>query len=429
MQTAPDETLAQAEYDRFVERNLKRNYAANYAHGMLGLTGFRVINAPTFLPAYLHAVSGSSAIVGLGVALQQVGMIVSPILSANFIEHRRKVLPAVVWVGGLARVQILGLAAAGWLLSGEALTIGLLLFIALFGVFQGAQGVVGQLLISKVIPISRRGRLQAWRNATGGVIAAGLSYLAGRYLIDTRALGNGYSTTFLLAAILTTIGILVLQFAIREPESVSVREPTPLLQRLREFPHLLSADRGYAMFVAAQCLASLARLAVPFYVLFASTGSGLTGNELGLLSFAYLGADTLCNLLWGYMGDRLGFRSVMLGTIAMWIGATAVLLWSSGSTWLMLVAFFGLGGSQAGYMMGSQTMILEFGSRRELPMRMALSATASGLAGAIGPLAGGVIAAAAGYVPIFWLSIVLLAASLAVIITRVPDPRHRAGAI
>ena len=41
-------------YDRFVRLNLKRNYAAHYLHGMLGMTGFRLINTPTFVPAYLY---------------------------------------------------------------------------------------------------------------------------------------------------------------------------------------------------------------------------------------------------------------------------------------------------------------------------------------------------------------------------------------
>ena len=50
---------ADAAYDRFVETNLKRNYAAHYIHGMLGMTGFRLVNTPTFVPAYIHAISGS----------------------------------------------------------------------------------------------------------------------------------------------------------------------------------------------------------------------------------------------------------------------------------------------------------------------------------------------------------------------------------
>ena len=73
-----DLAAREAEYEKFVWDNLKRNYLGNYLHGMLGMTGFRLVNTPTFLPAYLHMVSGSNAIVGLGLALQQVGGVISP---------------------------------------------------------------------------------------------------------------------------------------------------------------------------------------------------------------------------------------------------------------------------------------------------------------------------------------------------------------
>src|SRR5207302_1285197 len=61
-----DLAVREAQYEKFVWDNLRRNYLGNYLHGMLGMTGFRLVNAPTFLPAYLHMISGSNAIVGLG---------------------------------------------------------------------------------------------------------------------------------------------------------------------------------------------------------------------------------------------------------------------------------------------------------------------------------------------------------------------------
>ncbi len=82
----------EAAYEKLVWDNLPRNYAGNYLHGMLGMTGFRLLNAPTFLPAYLQAISGSSAIVGLGLALQQVGGVISPIFAATRMEHRKIIL-------------------------------------------------------------------------------------------------------------------------------------------------------------------------------------------------------------------------------------------------------------------------------------------------------------------------------------------------
>jgi MFS family permease len=84
--------------------------------------------------------------------------------------------------------------------------------------------VAFQLLLAKVIPIRLRGRLQAWRNLTGGLIAALLSYFAGSWLVANHVWGNGYATTFFLAFVLTSLGCEALQMLMREPEPPSVRE-------------------------------------------------------------------------------------------------------------------------------------------------------------------------------------------------------------
>ena len=49
----------EAEYEKFVWANLRRNYAGHFIHGMLGMTGFRLVNVPTLIPSYLHMMTGS----------------------------------------------------------------------------------------------------------------------------------------------------------------------------------------------------------------------------------------------------------------------------------------------------------------------------------------------------------------------------------
>jgi MFS family permease len=424
--TAPEDDLAarEAAYEKFVWDNLRRNYVGHYLHGMLGMTGFRLVNAPTFLPAYLHMVSGSNAIVGLGLALQQVGGVISPIFGATKVEHRPKVMPAAVLMGSLGRLAILGMGISGWLLKGQPLVTALLFFMLMFGVFMGAQRVVFNLLMSKVIPISRRGRLQAWRNATGGLIAAILAWVAGKYFIGPNLFGNGYSTTFIFAFALTSLGLWALQLLMKEPEPPTLRPQARFRDRLREFPALIRQDRAYAFFLVVQMLATSARMAAPFYILYVGESIGLNGATLGLLSLAYLGADTASNLLWGYLGDKSGFRLVLLLSIVGWIAST-VLLMGIHDTPAMIVAFAGLGASQAGYMMAANTMILEFGAREDLPMRIAVSATAESITATLGPLAGGWLADLFGYDLVFGASLGFLAAALLILGMAVREPRTR----
>lgn len=425
MDNSPDDappTDPEAAYETFVWANLKRNYLGHYLHGMLGMTGFRVLNAPTFVPAYIHMLSGSNLIVGLTASLQQAGQIISPVIGANAVEHKTKVLPTAMVMGTLMRVPILLMAVASWLLHGPVLLIAMMVLLALMGLFQGAQRVVFQMLLAKVIPISRRGRLQALRNVTGGLIAAGLSYVAGRWLIEKNVLGNGYATTFLVVFLLTSAGLTLLRFLMIEPEPPTVRPRTALHHRLKDFRSLIAGHPSYRNFLFAQGLAVAGRMAAPFYILHAAQSVDMGGAEIGLFTTVFLGADTASNLIWGHFGDKSGFRSNFVGALVIWIASLGVLLIAHSAP-VFLVAFAGLGAAQAGYLMASQTLILEFGHRDDVPMRLAISATVEGVMLAAGPLVGGFIAAAAGYPRVFEVAMALQIISLVITVFGVKEPR------
>ena len=415
---------AEAEYEKFVWDNLRRNYAGHYLHGMLGMTGFRLFNTPTFLPAYLHTLTGSSFLIGLGMGLQQAGGVISPIFGAAQIEHRKKVLPAATLIGSGMRLPILGVALAGWLLSGSPQlllwTIIGLLFV--FGIFSGAQGVAFQVLLAKVVPISRRGRLQAWRNVTGGIVAVALAWAAGKYLVGQNYLGYGYPLTFLLAFVLTSAGLTALRLLMREPIPPTTRPRATVRERIKDFPALIMGDRNFMWFMVAQVLSSGGTIALTFYTLSSIQKLHVTGETIGLFTSANLAGDIATNLIWGYLGDKFGFRVTFIGALILWVIA-GVLMIFAGTVPAFMIAFFLVGAAQSGQQTSSSTMVLEFGTRDDMPMRLALTQTAQGSMRALGPLIGGVIGQFAGYVPVFGLAIVFQIIALAVLVGVVKEPR------
>ncbi len=427
---------AEAQYQAFVEKNLPRNFAGHFIHGMLGMTGFRIFNAPTFLPAYLHLVARalpySDFWVASGVALQNLGSVISPVVGAAQVEHRKRVLPVSMLMGTLMRVQVAAIALCAWVLVGPPLVFAILFFLFLLGLFNGPQTVAFQLLLAKVIPTRLRGRLQGLRNIAGGQVSAGVAWLAGAYLLGKDPLKggtlalfhNGYATTFALSAVLTTLGLSLLAILMREPEPPVVRPRARTWDRMREFPALLAADRGYMFFMIAQTCATAGRIAAPFYVIFARHVMPLTGANIGLQSLFLLGGDSVSNMVWGMIGDRFGFRRSFIGAMGLWIAATMLLL-AANSPAMVLAAFAGLGAAQAGFQMSSQTMVLEFGARDDVPMRLGLSQTAQGLMNFVGPLVGGVIAVVAGYPLLFCLSMAFETAALLLLIFVVDEPRYR----
>jgi MFS family permease len=324
----------------------------------------------------------------------------------------------------MMRVQILGLGLAGFFLSDGWLVATIMAFLFLLGLFSGPQGVAFQYLLAKVIPIRLRGRLQGWRNVTGGLIAALLSYFAGKYLVGHNAFGNGYGVTFLLAFVLTSLGLTAFRFLLREPEPPTIRPKMAMRDRFREMPAMLKNDRGFLYFMIARTFAIAGRVAAPFYIIYAGISIHLSGEAIGTLSFAYLIADTVTNLAWGYMADKSGFRSTFVVALIFWIAATALLM-SVHTMPMFTLAFFGLGAAASGYQMSAQNIVFEFGHRDDMAMRLALSNTAESAMSTIGPLAGGVIIASLGYLWLFSVSMVFEAIALVLLIVLVKEPRHR----
>jgi MFS family permease len=413
---------AEEAYRAQVLQDLPRSYRAILAHGMLGVTGFRLVSAPTFVPAYIYLLSGSKAAVGLALSAQFIGMALSSIWGATLIEHRHRVMPVVYTVGWVMRAQVLGLALSGYFLTGHWAFVAACVFLGLFGFFNGMQSVTFNFLMSKVIPADRRGQLTGMRNFLGGLTASGVAYLGGKHLVETNAFGNGYATTFMAAFVLTSIGISALTF-VREPESLVVRKQSGLWGRLREAPALLHADVHYKRFFIARALAALGTAAVPFYAIHAGKFVNLSGATLGMLSLAFLLAQTVSNLAWGAIADRRGYRLVFLVSMGLWAISTVGLMLASEMSFFLL-AFCGLGAGVGGYMVASQNFVLEFGVHHERPMLIAISDTASHLMMAIGPLLGGVVAQHFGFAWVFSIAIVVKIASMLAIM-RVEEPRHR----
>ena len=164
---------------------------------------------------------------------------------------------------------------------------------------------------------------------TNALTAASVAFLGAKYLIEPNVFGNGFATTFLLAFVLTSCGLAML-LGIREPEPPRTRAASGVRDRLRELPALLRSDRGFTRYFIARALATMGRMAVPFYFVYAdNTIGGSTSQSLAILTPCFLLANSTINLPWGWMADRTGFRLVFLLSIGVWITSVLLLMTST----------------------------------------------------------------------------------------------------
>ena len=212
----------------------------------------------------------------------------------------------------------------------------------------------------------------------------------------------------------------------REPASPEVRSRQNVAGRLRDLPALLRSDPEFTAYFLIRALATMGRMATPFYLIYAASQMAMPmgGVELGTLTVAWQLSMTATNLLWGFLADRSGFRIVFLLAIAIWIGAVLGLMGATDLLSLALV-FAGIGAGMGGFQMSSQNLVLEFGPRPDLPLRIGVANTASELIGGIGPILGGVLVVTFSALPVFWIAIACQAAALVLMLLYVGEPRRR----
>jgi MFS family permease len=334
------------------------------------------------------------------------------------------VLPALIRVGGGMRLQILLIALAGFFLPDRANAVAVCVLLGLFGLFQGMQGVIFNLLVSKVIPVDRRGMFEGTRSALASITVALVGGVGGA-LVARDALGNGYAATFLLAFVLTAAGLAAVSL-MREPDSPSVLEAKPLGARLAELPDLLRSDPSFTRYLLARALGVMGRMAVPFYVVLAEERIDLSGQQLGWLTAAFGLSQGMVNLAYGWIADRRGFRAAFLWALAVWIAAGGILLGARDFAHV-LAGFVALGAGLGGFMMAGQNLVLEFGSRANLPMRIAVANSAAEGVGVVAPLLGGALAAAFSYPVVIASAIGFKLMAFALTAAWVEEPRRRGG--
>lgn len=426
MPHSPQNRDTQAEFDSYVKWNLKRNYIVNLLYGLFGTTGFRLFFAPTFVPKYIKTLSGSNIVVG---SLQAVGslMHIITLIFAVKVAETDRVKNRVIIVGSSMRIQILFMALAGFFLNARLNLIMFFIFYAMFNLLIGIQNVVYNMLMSKIIPINVRGTFSGIRDFLGGLTAFFVARQAS-VMIAGIPFPQSYAWTFLVAFILTSIGIVFFA-ASKEPKTPTAYPPTPPIRQLfKEMAKLLRDDRSFRNFVIVRAVASASMIGMPYYILYAAESLNLQFSDVANITAYLFIAETIFTLIWGRLADRFGFRAVFLLGLTFMTSAVLFLIFIPPSLILFRLVFACVGAGMGGFMMGSNNLVLEFGTMTDRPRRIVVSAIAGDIMRGVAPLLGGFVADAFGYMEVFYLGLAMLLFSVAVLYKLVEEPRYRSSA-
>jgi len=356
----------------------RHNFTAGLIHGVFFQIAAAFGSIHTVLPSFVALLSPSTYAVGLMASVEGFGAVVPQLFTAYFIEDRPRKKPILLAIITL-RWASWGLLAALtlWFAASQpGLVLGaLLVLFAAFSIAGGVGTVVYADVFSKAIPTKRRGRFTAWKQILGYAGAIGAGWVVAGVL-DSDGLGfpANYSLIFMFSAV--SLLVAFVGFAmIREPAGPARRASTSMRHLLRRAVALAKANRNFRRILWTRALTDGAMALAPFYVVFALRDAAVEASAVGIYLAVQMGGGALSNVLWGWMGDRFGNRSVIIGTTLTAAVSPAAALVATIHPAAFLVVFAGIGATLSGVRLGHGNLVLELTEAELRPTCVALQNT------------------------------------------------------
>ncbi|MCL1593702.1 MAG: MFS transporter [Actinomycetia bacterium] len=407
----------------------RRNFAGGLIHGVFFQLSEAFSNINTVLPSFIATLTGSTVVIGVMVVAQELGQVVPQLFTAYHVEDRAYEKPILMWIITTRWVSwgLLAVVTAMFALDRPELV--LILLVGLFASFSLAGGVGSVVyadVFAKAIPTERRGRFIGWKQLIGYTLAIGAGWVVAWILADPERIPYplNYGLIFGLAAFFLLIAFVGITI-VKEPPSAHGRQTESLREAFDRAVHLTKINTNFRRLVTARALTAVLVLSAPFFVLFALNDVGVSQAAVGLYLAAQMTGAASSNLLWGYLGDRFGNRTVLIGTSIAGFGAPlaalAALIVGPG---VLLITFFLVGATMSGLRLGYANFILEMAPDHLRATCVALHGTLVAPL-ALLPLAIGIVVT---WVPLAVILVIDAIAMLAAVVTaiRLQDPRHGA---
>jgi len=234
-----------------------------------------------------------------------------------------------------------------------------------------------------------------------------------------------YFMCFLTTFILVSISWVDITFIDEPPSNVAGK-----LRSVREYvgkiPRIIKNDVNYMFYTVSGIVGSFGGIASSFYTAYAIDRFKAGGFEIGLFTSVTVGTQILANILWGFIQERHGHKTVLMaGGVAGILATIIALLATSPSHFLLVFALSGA--SFSSFMVSSFPMLMEMAPEEDRPTYIGLNSALRAPSQAVAPIIGGLVIEKYGYPPAFLASALFSTASTVVLARVRQKPRGPAG--
>lgn len=406
-----------------VKRDYRWNFTANLLDWVFFSTGMSFASLNTVLPAFARHLTSSNLLIGLIPSLSTLGWLLPQILIANFTQKLKRKKDLIIFSGLGERIPWLFLFLIVMFFSSSSSLL-LVTFFTLYALFCFSGGIAGpawQDMLAKVIPLKKRGRFFGWSNFLAGGVSIFGAFLS-IYLLKNFPFPKNFALCFLFAFFAISISY-VFFILIREPVYPVKNKESSLKEYFLRLPSLLKKDKNFSSFLIAGAFLSSGGMATAFFAVHAMNKLTLPDSQIGVFTLLLLTGQTISSILWGYLGDKKGYKLVMEAGVLLTIIAILLAVFSS-SIYLFYGVFFIFGWAFSASFISSMGVVLEFSTPEMRPTYIALTNTIKAPFMSLSPLLGGFLADRIGFPFVFAITIFILLGGLLYLALLVKEPRH-----
>ena len=384
--------------------------------------GMSFLSPQTILPMFVALISGSQILIGTLVAVQSFGQLIPQIFAANWIEQLPRKRGYVVALGFFGeRLPFLILVFIVFFVPSR-MTV-LLVFFICFGLSYTAAGFnmpafLG--LFADAIPEKARGKVMGYGTAVGLVMSAAGAYLAKR-LLDTLTGLSGYGFCFLIG-----FGVLAVSLIPLTATEESIKPPgskkRTMAEFFREIAGIFKGNVYFRRYLSLQALIQLPYASIAFITGYAVLSLGAAQGTVALSTAVFMTANALGSVLFGFLGDRYGYRLIYILGCGTAVLFALIMIFSPGLVFVFIA--FGLSGLFMGCYLVGGNMAMEFDHVHRVSTFTALSFSAAAPVRILLPLAAGILAEKLGSSLLFTVTAVVSAGALLFSAFLLKDPRH-----
>lgn len=415
------------------KNNDRWNFRSLVIDGSFFSIGIAFLESNTIFPALISQLTQNSVLIGLVSTIRNAGYLLPQLVVAGYAERLPYKKPFLMINGLINRLSILIMAAITFFLAGSHPSLALIGLIAantVFALTDGIGGVPWIDMVAKTIPSTRRGTLFGVMQFVGGIGALIVGLFIRQILASTTLTFPGNYSLLLIMGFLFLCVSYSGTMMVREEAGV-VRQGSSFRAYLARLPQAWRGNKLFQRMMFTRMLLAFLYLSLPFYAVYARKSLGFPESTLGFFISAQMAGSILAGLLWGYVGDRYGNRTVirLAGTAAASTPALALvssLMARAGLGGLALVPylllFATIGCTLSGMWMGFTNYLLELVEDVDRPTYVGMMNTLTAPFTFL-PILGGVLIQVLSYELLFGVTLGVLVLGN-IVASTLPEPRH-----